>query len=855
MSELKGEFSGINLNQQEGSREVINLRPKKDGTYHVVGKKKPMTPTIQGIKAVHKHPPYPGVIAYVESEQGEKTIKQVTRTSSKILIVLDHYTEEEFYSMGHYGNILIVCTSVTKYHILWRDDKYEVLPQLKNMKLSVATTEEEYLIEVSQWQEDIKVAIGNYREVVYNKLKEGRVEGMMMARVAMRLYSGEYIMYSYPIFIRVGKEIQDAEFPLTLYKHETSNQLLKIRYLKTAKLKFQIEAQTNLYKDIITSIDVFITKPRTAYLIDEEKELKEYLVGYNSFPLDESNVDDTKNDGTYYLIKTVTPDQFFQGKYSFVTDADTFKAIETKTTLPIDENTNHTVTSRKQFLYNDTNIFLDNTTIFSNGYENTLKHNNDNLPFWRTYLKDIQLKTSTPINQYFWQFEGTYDGQPITVTKNIDLTLSMFMSPSLPVMFFILNKYITYPALGFNKATLYCKLPNGEYKICVDTWNKKIIVLLKNHQTLNLSIGTTQSNFVYELNFNEPFLLTERSFLGNSRNTIRATGTGTPFVLPTPRVYSFGENNTIVLAVSTLQSDISTGQYGLYPLYVFTTGGMFLLSVGHGDVLFDRVSYMNDHRIVGEPVNVLNSVVFYNGSDIYMLSGNEIRTISDDIKGAWGVNELLEDGSYREFLGSSDLVDVYDVLTADDSLSAYMQGAVMVYDDVEKELIISNEAFGFSFVYSLVFNRWHKITDTFKLAFNNYDKWLILSDDQLLSLEEVPGYLKVLLQVNPIKLSSSYFKVRSVRLNCDVINYVGDNEHRGNEFALYIFASVNEQLFKFLNGTQSNNERISKLTLNKSSLRASVKQIITVTAGKLKTGSRIDGIDYAVEEKKSRRLK
>ena len=35
----------------------------------------------------------------------------------------------------------------------------------------------------------------------------------------------------------------------------------------------------------------------------------------------------------------------------------------------------------------------------------------------------------------------------------------------------------------------------------VDTWNKKIIVPLKNHKTLNLSIGTTQSNFVYELNF------------------------------------------------------------------------------------------------------------------------------------------------------------------------------------------------------------------------------------------------------------------------------------------------------------------------------------------------------------------
>ena len=41
--------------------------------------------------------------------------------------------------------------------------------------------------------------------------------------------------------------------------------------------------------------------------------------------------------------------------------------------------------------------------------------------------------------------------------------------------------------------------------------------------------------------FNEPFLLTERSFFGKFRNTIRATGTGTPFVLPTPRVYSFGE--------------------------------------------------------------------------------------------------------------------------------------------------------------------------------------------------------------------------------------------------------------------------------------------------------------------------
>lgn len=62
-------------------------------------------------------------------------------------------------------------------------------------------------------------------------------------------------------------------------------------------------------------------------------------------------------------------------------------------------------------------------------------------------------------------------------------------------------------------------------------------------------------------------------------------------------VYSFQGD---VLSVSTMQHDVAPDyRYGRYPLYVFTTDGVYAMSVGDGDVVYGRMERVSGDVVVG----------------------------------------------------------------------------------------------------------------------------------------------------------------------------------------------------------------------------------------------------------------
>lgn len=864
--------------------EIINLRPE-NGKYVAVGEKKEGMELGTKITKIHKH--LDGVIAHVEDYYFNR-LSVIRHIKSK-----DNYTDlldlepenQELYSIGHYGNVLIVCTSKDKYHFLWeeKEQKYRKLPDLNPLKIIARGGFPIYmpLPPVSYiGQPTIELAIGSYLEDVTYYKERGYIEGAFMLRAALRYYDGSYSNYSEPQFIHLGKHNTGRSIVAPqredLLRLQYSNNVYNVIDKKFDKLLVTFKEIKNLdkYKDIIKSIDFFITKPKSLYNIDHKFEGE--LQYRTTFPIKPNFIGSIADDSVYYLIKSIPIDQLNSWGNYFTSDNETFASMETKIPLPIDEDTNHKIIGRKQFLYNDSVLFADILKKFGVGHYGLVYHNNDlnNLgDYYQSMYFMYPCTTTLPGFALKWLIEGVYNQQPIKILTEADVYGAFFskltetgtIPPTLNPEYLIINPVQSYPHLGMKSMKMiYWK--NGIWKyVKYGEGLENVTMDLKDHETDNLSFkksaaeynssGAFNNNYkTIDLNYAlqngeivPPELLSQTQIFGNSRNTIRASAGGTPFVLPTPRTYSVGENINIIDGMTTAQAALSEGQFGMFPLYIFTRAGIYLMTVGQGAVLFDRVQYMNDTQLVNPDLllNVNNSVIFWNGSDVCVMTGNSIKTITNEIRELTN-NELVEDDDYIRFTSLNNV----NLRLQNVSLESYMSKAASAYCKEYKEIYFSNPAYEFTWVYSLTSGTWHKIAATFSLSYRDSDS-IIYSDDgrtAKLGEKEEPTFINILLQTNPVGFAGSFFKLRSTQLQCDLLT---DAEE---EVGSYLFGSVADS-YAFIQGKQVQRERIHKITTSKAGMGATLKRFIQVVAAKVKTGSELIDFSYILASKQSKRFR
>ena len=100
-------------------------------------------------------------------------------------------------------------------------------------------------------------------------------------------------------------------------------------------------------------------------------------------------------------------------------------------------------------------------------------------------------------------------------------------------------------------------------------------------------------------------------------------------------VYSFQGD---VLSVSTMQHDVAPDyRYGRYPLYVFTTDGVYAMSVGDGDVVYGRMERVSGDVVVGG-VGVVSTPI-----GMVLCTSRGVRVMSDG--GSKELSDVLDSQS------------------------------------------------------------------------------------------------------------------------------------------------------------------------------------------------------------------
>jgi hypothetical protein len=208
-------------------------------------------------------------------------------------------------------------------------------------------------------------------------------------------------------------------------------------------------------------------------------------------------------------------------------------------------------------------------------------------------------------------------------------------------------------------------------------------------------------------------------------NEIFVSEVNNPFVFRAEGNITVGNGD--ILGISTLTQAISQGQFGQYPLIVFTTEGIWAASTSSTG-LFSAVHPMS-REVCNNPKSITQTdgaVFFSSAKGLMVVVGNDVRNVSDQMAGKTNsfkilVNNAEEEqlvnlGNFREFLAS----------------------CFIAYDYRDSLLWIFNASYDACYVYSIKsgtfgkydFGTGKNVTN----VINYYPDYLLQNSDGVLSL-------------------------------------------------------------------------------------------------------------------------
>ena len=158
-------------------------------------------------------------------------------------------------------------------------------------------------------------------------------------------------------------------------------------------------------------------------------------------------------------------------------------------------------------------------------------------------------------------------------------------------------------------------------------------------------------------------------------------------VVNNPFVFQASGDNTVgtgsILGIAANTEPISQGQFGQYPLIVFTTEGIYGLSV-NSEGLYSA-SYPISREVCNNPESITptgNVVYFTSDKGLMAVSGGTVRCVSPQLSGAYPPPP--------------------DATDATDSFLTFVRNAFLAYDYRDSLLFIYNVSYDYAYVYNLL---------------------------------------------------------------------------------------------------------------------------------------------------------
>lgn len=252
-------------------------------------------------------------------------------------------------------------------------------------------------------------------------------------------------------------------------------------------------------------------------------------------------------------------------------------------------------------------------------------------------------------------------------------------------------------------------------------------------------------------------------------NKVHTSVVNNPFVFEPTGINTVGSGT--ILGICTATKPLSEGQFGQFPLYCFTTEGVWALETSSTGSYIARQPITRD--VCNNPDSITqldDAVLFTSDRGIMLLSGSTCQCISDDINSD-------SPASLSDLPGLQQLLTTEQLsVPALQPFSQFLNGCRMIYDYTHQRIIVYNTIKDYAYVYSLKDHKWSTMPTSIDYGINSYPEALAVTDDgMLIDLSKdgnVTTGVKSIIITRPIKLEPDILKTWDTVIQRGYFNYL-----------------------------------------------------------------------------------
>lgn len=714
--------------------------------------------------------------------------------------------------------------------------------------------------------------------------------GAIMVRFAYKLFDGSYFMPSIPKLIDLSEDLAGTLKTTKLI--ETVQSLPGIDATVGMQMSFVASKLTvsgglltyysDLDPDVVTSICVFASKAEDYFQIDSETITNDLITAQFSAydnaqtkTLDQCSIPVSSrwkqlaDSASWYKIhevyikdlQTAHVDGWGRTVTTYLNHEIDMKGyyndFAVRETLPVDSFTHHQLTGSSSFVYNDRLMLGDVTTIF--GYSNLMcgAPNDPAYGSSSSHPGYIAVTINTDQGEKYIYTPCNFDVYTSSGTNYIYFQGSVFGS--------------MYQSLTYN----YITSARGVIGY-PDARATKISILITNSGNYHnfgefLLTKSNYDNYAYFANnLYAPIYLSSLVLTGSGwthdptvtnsltdSNRVQVSALSNPFTYPAANSYQVGTGS--VLAMSAPTPELSTGQFGQYPVNIFTSKGVYALQQGTGSVIFSAVTPVNGDVIKAgsDVISIGAGVIYVTDEGLFHLAGQKSEEISAVMDGA---NDyyLLTNDHIEYLLNTVTLVTLNQNMSVFDgesvSFADYLAVANIGFDRVNSDIWLTAKVVGsvstpYSYVFSLESKQWYKVSESYSMLINNYPELLAVDTSVVKNISD-PGVTS-----NQVAFVTRPFSVEdegifSLIHRLFLRGWIATNSSYYS--GLYVFGSNDGDTWQMLQGMQRSGEvRDFRLTRSHGAL----KYVVVVFAGRMNVSSYIKSVDIQYYNKLGGKLR
>lgn len=185
-------------------------------------------------------------------------------------------------------------------------------------------------------------------------------------------------------------------------------------------------------------------------------------------------------------------------------------------------------------------------------------------------------------------------------------------------------------------------------------------------------------------------------------NKIYTSNVSNPFKFDSKTINSVGDGT--VLALATVTEALSQGQFGQYPLYAFTTEGLWTLSISDTGAVSTIVPVSRDICINPDVVSIANAVVFLTHRGVMMVSGSQVIPLSAALVSETIPKLVISDEAKAIGMRPPVAIDIENI-TSSSLVYDYRNQRLLLFFDFDRERNVLP-----ILVYSLIMKEWSTMT-------------------------------------------------------------------------------------------------------------------------------------------------